>query len=151
MDGRREPCAVRRQTHGHSQPRRENRKMWPQDTARGTNTLLDASGNPSVPAGGENVRIAVELLDTRPYSPRKPHCSSPAGAGRVQGWRRGPGAPANEPSRHGLGRAGQALEPGARYRGWETNAPNVDPGAWPPSHRNPGAKTLSLLAPRPRG
>ena len=61
------------ETHGHYQPRRENRKMWPQDTAPGTITLLDASGNPGVPAGGENVRIAVRLLETRPYSPRKPH------------------------------------------------------------------------------
>ena len=71
--------------------------MWPQDTARGTITLLGASGNPGVPAGGEHVRIAVELLDIRPYSPRKPHRSSPAGAGRVQGWRRGPGGPPTSP------------------------------------------------------
>ena len=68
------------ETHGHSQPRRVNREMWPQDTAPGTITLLDASGNPGVPAGGENVRIAVQLVETRPYSPRKPHRSGPAGA-----------------------------------------------------------------------
>ena len=70
--------------------------MWPQDTARGTITLLGASGNPGVPAGGEHVRIAVELLDIRPYSPRKPHRSSPAGAERVQTRRQSPGAPADE-------------------------------------------------------
>ena len=61
------------ETRGHSQPRRENRKLGPQDTVPGTITLLDASGNPGVPAGGENVRIAVQLVETRPYSPRKPH------------------------------------------------------------------------------
>ena len=63
----------------------------------------------------------------------------------------GPGAPANEPSKHGLGRAGQALEPGAGYRGWETNAPNGDPGAWPPSNRKTGCEdSFSVCSKAPR-
>ena len=66
--------------------------MWPQDTARGTNTLLDASGNPGVPAGGENVRIAVLATQASSFKSN--------GSRTLQGWRRGPGAPANEPSKH---------------------------------------------------
>ena len=73
-------------------------------------TFLAASRTP----GGENVRIAVQLLETRPVLAMKPARLSSAGAGRVQARIRGPGAPANEPSEHELGRAGQAPESGAR-------------------------------------
>ena len=45
-DGRREPCAVSRRRHTATQTRRENKKMWTQDTARCTVTLLAASCTP---------------------------------------------------------------------------------------------------------
>ena len=50
------------ETHGHSQPRGENRKRWNQDNAQGTVTPLAASCTP----GGRNVRIASQFLETRP-------------------------------------------------------------------------------------
>ena len=50
------------ETHGHSQPKGENRKMWTQDNARGTVTPFDASCTPGV----RNVLIAAQFQETRP-------------------------------------------------------------------------------------
>ena len=139
-----EPCAVRRWRHMAIPSRGVKTGKCGPRTPLGAPTL---SWTQAVTQASPR----AEKTFGSPYLPRKPHRSSPTGVGRSRAGDGDPGAPFNEPSKHRLGRAGQALEPGAGYREWETNAPNGDPGAWPPSHRNTGAKTLSLLAPRPCG
>ena len=104
------------ETHDHSQPRRENWTMWPQDTAHGTFTHSRAIAQ-AVPTGRGNIPTALRLLETRPVLAMQAYSfkSSEQDASRpeTEARRRGPGAPGNASYKHGLGRAGQAPEPRA--------------------------------------
>ena len=122
------------ETHDHSQPRRENWTMWPQDTAHGTFTHSRAIAQ-AVPTGRGNIPNAPQLLETRPFLATQDYTfkSSEQDASRP-----GDGAPARPATRPTS--TGQAPEPRAGVLRGETKALNGDPGAWPASHRRSGAE-----------
>ena len=136
-DGRREACVVRRQRHTATPSRGGKQKCGPR-TRRGARYSPGCEPYTRRPRGRKK-RWDRHLASKYTSGARHSSLTVQEREGRVQGRRRGPGAPANEP---GLGRAGQAPE----LRAWgprrETNALNGDSGVWTTSHRHSGAKDL---------
>ena len=131
------------ETHGHSQPRRENWSTWPR-TRLVAQSLLVASYRPCCTLGQRKrpVRHPAPRETARPR-----HASLSVQVKREQDASRpvdgAPARPGTSPRSTDSGGLAKPRSLVWGYRGRETSALNGDPGAWPLSLRHSGAKKPS--------
>ena len=97
--------------HVNSQPKRENRTMWPR-TSRGARSVSAASYSPGGTRDQRNVPTALQLLETRPGLATQA-CPFKSSESRTRSGREtGPRSARQRALRAGLARAGQTPQPG---------------------------------------